>query len=60
MYAAGSFAVGSAARNDAITRYARAWVWVAFAVWALVSAATLRRGWWLVRAAPPADSSAGD
>lgn len=57
MYAAASFAVGSAVSSDAVTRYARAWVWVALAVWALVSAGTLRRGWWLVRGAPRSDSS---
>jgi tellurite resistance protein TehA-like permease len=43
MYAACSFAVGQAARASAITSFARAWVWVALAVWAAVLAAMIRR-----------------
>jgi tellurite resistance protein TehA-like permease len=48
MYAACSFMVGHTARADAITSFARAWVWVAVAVWAAVFAAMLGRA---VRAA---------
>jgi len=44
MYAAMSIAVGHAAARPAILAFARAWVWVAGAVWALVAAASLGRG----------------
>jgi tellurite resistance protein TehA-like permease len=44
MYAACSFAVGRAAGADAITSFARVWVWVAVAVWVVVFAAMLCRG----------------
>ena len=43
MYAACSFVVGAAAHVDAITRFARVWVWVALAVWAVVLVAMMRR-----------------
>ncbi|MBV8217998.1 MAG: hypothetical protein JO325_06020, partial [Solirubrobacterales bacterium] len=43
MYAACSFVVGAAAHVDAITRFARVWVWVALAVWAIVLAAMIGR-----------------
>ena len=43
MYAACSFVVGAAAHVDAITRFARVWVWVALAVWAAVLAAMIGR-----------------
>jgi hypothetical protein len=38
MYAAMSFAVGHAASRPAILAFARTWVWVAGAVWAIVAA----------------------
>jgi Voltage-dependent anion channel len=44
MYAAMSIAVGHAAARPAILAFARAWVWVAGAVWALVAAASVGRG----------------
>ena len=50
MYAACSFAVGLVAHADAITSFARVWVWVALAVWAVVSVALIRRGIEVVRA----------
>ena len=43
MYAACSFAVGSAAHAGAITSFARVWVWIALAVWAIVLAAMIHR-----------------
>lgn len=43
MYAASSFAVSSLADIRAINVFARVWVWVAFAVWAFVTAAMIRR-----------------
>ncbi len=49
MYAACSFAVGDAAHASAATRFAQVWVWVALAVWAIVSAAALHRGWQIAR-----------
>jgi hypothetical protein len=58
MYAAASFAVGSALRSEVIIHFARVWVWIALAAWMLIAAATLRRGWWLVHGAPPAGTSA--
>jgi hypothetical protein len=39
-----SIAVGHAAARPAILAFARAWVWVAGAVWALVAAASIGRG----------------
>ena len=44
MYAACSFVVGSAAHAGAITSFARVWVWIAVAVWAVVLVAMLYRG----------------
>ncbi len=44
MYAACSFVVGAAANAGAITSFARVWVWIALAVWAVVLAAMIRRG----------------
>jgi tellurite resistance protein TehA-like permease len=41
MYAACSFVVGSAAGVAAITDFARLWIWVAVAVWAVVAAAMI-------------------
>jgi tellurite resistance protein TehA-like permease len=43
MYAACSFVVGTAAAAGAATSFARVWVWIALAMWAVVFAATLRR-----------------
>ncbi|MBV9006072.1 MAG: tellurite resistance/C4-dicarboxylate transporter family protein [Solirubrobacterales bacterium] len=43
MYAACSFVVGSEARIGAITRFARVWVWIALALWAVVFVAMLVR-----------------
>jgi tellurite resistance protein TehA-like permease len=57
MYAACSFSVGSAARAGAITGFARVWVWVALAVWAVVFVAMGRRAAgvvWGQRTAPVA------
>jgi tellurite resistance protein TehA-like permease len=53
MYAACSFAVGQAAHVGAITSFARAWVWVALAVWLIVFAAMLRGGLHVVRGKHP-------
>jgi tellurite resistance protein TehA-like permease len=44
MYAACSFVVGAAAHAGAITSFARVWIWVALAVWAVVFVAMIRRG----------------
>jgi len=50
MYAACSFAVGKVDHATAITRFARIWVWVALAVWAVVCAAMIGRAVQIVRA----------
>ncbi len=42
MYAACSFVVGKVASAQAITDFARVWVWVALAVWALVATGLAR------------------
>jgi Voltage-dependent anion channel len=42
MYAAASFVVGTVAPAAGITRFARVWVWIALAVWAVVLAGMLR------------------
>jgi len=42
MYAVCSFAVGAAAHAGGVTDFARVWVWVAFAVWAVVLVGTVR------------------
>lgn len=44
MYALCSFAVGSAVAATPITDFARAWIWVALALWLAVFAAMLERG----------------
>ncbi|HET8607887.1 MAG TPA: hypothetical protein VFL66_12780 [Gaiellaceae bacterium] len=44
MYAVCSFAVGDVTGIGGLTDFARVWIWVAFAVWAVVFAAMLRRG----------------
>jgi len=43
MFASCSFAVGGAVDAPGITRFARIWVWVAFAVWLVLFAAMVRR-----------------
>ena len=43
MYAACSFVVGNVAHAGAITDFARVWVWVALAGWAVVTAAMVRK-----------------
>jgi tellurite resistance protein TehA-like permease len=48
MYAACSFAIGRLTGIGAITDFARVWVWVAAAVWLVVSAATTARAGALV------------
>lgn len=45
MYAACSFAAGTATHASALASFAHAWVWMALAVWAVISAAALHRGW---------------
>jgi tellurite resistance protein TehA-like permease len=52
MYAACSFVVGAAAHAGAITSFARVWVWVALAVWAVVFVALIRRTTELVTSRP--------
>ena len=42
MYASASFVVGTAAPAGGITRFARVWVWVALAVWAVVLVGMIR------------------
>jgi hypothetical protein len=59
MYAAMSFAVGHAAARPAILAFARAWVWVAGAVWALVAAACVGRGLRLVAEGPGVTAGRG-
>lgn len=44
MYAVCSFAVGERTGIGGLTSFARVWIWVAFALWAAVLAAMLRRG----------------
>ncbi len=62
MYAACSFAVGSAAHTSAVTSFARVWVWVALAVWAAVFTAMAHRTVQVVRGErhpPPLGTSTG-
>jgi tellurite resistance protein TehA-like permease len=49
MYAASSFAVGAVAHAGAITSFARVWVWVGLASWAIVFLATVGRAVEVVR-----------
>jgi tellurite resistance protein TehA-like permease len=49
MYAACSFAVGAVAHASAITSFARVWVWIGLAAWAIVFAATIGRAAEVVR-----------
>jgi Voltage-dependent anion channel len=59
MYAAMSFAVGHAAARPAILAFARAWVWVAGAVWAFVAAACVGRGLRLAAEGPRVTAGGG-
>ncbi len=65
MYAAASFVVGMAAPAEAITRFARVWVWIALAVWVVVLVGTIRPRPWRRdrpgngRAAPGRSASRG-
>jgi tellurite resistance protein TehA-like permease len=56
MYAACSFAVGGVAHASAITSFARVWVWIGFASWAIVLVATIGRAIEVVRGEGPPDS----
>jgi tellurite resistance protein TehA-like permease len=49
MYAASGFAVGDVAHAGAITSFARVWVWVAVAAWAIVGVAGIGRAIEVVR-----------
>jgi hypothetical protein len=53
MYAAAAFVVGSAAGHAWMTGFARVWVWIAFAAWAVVGAAGVRRAVALLRRGGP-------
>jgi tellurite resistance protein TehA-like permease len=59
MYAAMSFAVGQAAARPAVLAFARAWVWVAGAVWALVAAGSVASGLRLLGTAPRVTAERG-
>jgi tellurite resistance protein TehA-like permease len=52
MYAACSFVVGTVAHVSGITDFARVWVWIGLAVWTVVFAAMLHRGYQVPRQAP--------
>jgi tellurite resistance protein TehA-like permease len=54
MYAACSFAVAKVEAISGIERFARIWIWIAFAVWVLVFAGMLRRVGDVVASALPA------
>ncbi len=60
MYAACSFAVGLVAHAGAITSFARVWVWVALAVWAVVFVAMIRRAVAILRLEGPPNPAAVD
>jgi tellurite resistance protein TehA-like permease len=49
MYAASSLGIGAVAHAHAITSFARVWVWIAVAAWAIVFAATVGRAVGVVR-----------
>lgn len=55
MYAACSFAVGKADHASAITSFARAWIWVALVVWAVVFMAMIVRAGQVLRGERPAN-----
>jgi tellurite resistance protein TehA-like permease len=50
MYAACSFVIGTSTAVGVAMSFARVWVWVALAVWAIVFLAMLRRTVEIVRA----------
>lgn len=52
MYAVCSFADGRVRHLDALRVYARGWIWVAFAVWLVVAAASVRSAAARARAGP--------
>jgi hypothetical protein len=56
MIAACSFAVGAVAHAGAITSFARVWVWVGLAAWAIVFAATIGRAVEVVCGPGPPDA----
>lgn len=56
MYAVCSFAVGAVAHAGAITSFARVWIWIAVAAWAIVFAATVGRAVEVVRGQEPPDA----
>jgi tellurite resistance protein TehA-like permease len=56
MYAACSFAVGVVAEGGAITSFARVWVWIALASWAIVFVPTVERAVKVVRGQRPPDA----
>jgi tellurite resistance protein TehA-like permease len=63
MYAACSFAVGGLRSLTGLVDFARIWIWVAAALWAVVFSALLYRGlalWRSVAAGPVADRPAGN
>lgn len=54
MYAASSLAVGVAAQAEAITSFARVWVWIALGLWMIVFVAAVGRAVEVVRGERPA------
>jgi len=59
MHAVCSIAVGDVTGIGVLAGFEPVSIWAAFAFWALVLAATLRRRLAVVRAAPPAVTAAG-
>jgi voltage-gated anion channel len=53
MYAACSFAVGAVAHGSAISSFARVWVWIGLAFWAIVFVPTIGHALEVVRGHPP-------
>ncbi len=58
MYSVCSFAVGTLAHVSPITTFARVWVWIGFASWAVILAATVPRAIELVRGHEPPSAEA--
>ena len=58
MYSVSSFAVGALAHVSPITTFARVWVWIGTASWAVVFAATIPRVVELVRGREPPSAEA--
>jgi tellurite resistance protein TehA-like permease len=56
MYAVSSFAVGVVAHADLLASFARVWVWIALAGWAIVFAAMIGRAFEVVRGPGPPDA----